>query len=295
MRKPGLFQPTSSMPRSSITARTMFGAAAAAAASSSAAKGRRASSKRGSIGEGLQRKGPAQLCVQGRTSTEWFTHWRVAGVALPSSMPADPGAPRWIRPWRKPPWPAPDDQAEWHSTPRTGTSSARPPTADVQVGRARATSQTARGYARGARWGPQVAPTQRDIFLVPPPTAARARQALRDSSTTCRTVGAEMLVHARAPAGDVVAAPRRDDARARGPARRAARTAGGCGPPARALVAIVFLALLRPASAFQPSSKDRAPDRGGRVVCRHEPWELRRRAHLELGHGPHHGHVEPVQ
>ena len=64
-----------------------------------------------------------------------------------------------------------------------------------------------------------------------------------------------MLVHARAPAGDAVAAPRRDEARARAPARRASTTAGGCVPPARALAAIVFLALLRPASAFQPSSK----------------------------------------
>mgnify|MGYP001311657998 CR=1 FL=1 len=74
------------------------------------------------------------------------------------------------------------------------------------------------GMRAGARWGPQVAPMQRDIFLVPPPIAARARQALRDSSTTCRTVGAEMLVRARAPAGDAVAAQRRDDAWAREPA-----------------------------------------------------------------------------
>ena len=74
-------------------------------------------------------------------------------------------------------------------------------------GRPRARPHRLREEMRaGARWGPQVAPTQRDIFLVPPPTAARARQALRDSSTTCRTVGAEMLVLAHAPASEAVPA-----------------------------------------------------------------------------------------
>ena len=55
----------------------------------------------------------------------------------------------------------------------------------------------------------------------------------------------------------MVAAPRPAAARVRPPARRASTTAGrrGGGPPARALAAIVGLALLPRASAFQPSTK----------------------------------------
>ena len=92
-------------------------------------------------------------------------------------MPADPGAPRWIRPWRKPPWPAPDNQAQSRSAPTAGTRPATRPLPDGQVGRARGVT----AFERVSRWGStgslSGAPTQRDIFSCPRPSPrARARR-----------------------------------------------------------------------------------------------------------------------